>query len=275
MSGLMQGKKGIIFGVSNKRSIGYGIAKALHDQGAQIAFTYAGEVMESRVRPIAEEMGSKCIVACDVTNDGEIEASFKAYQAAYGDQLDFVVHSVAFANREDITGNFSQISRSGWQLAMDVSAYSLIPIAKYAKPLMKEGGSMIALTYLGGERSVPNYNMMGVAKAALESCVKYLAAEFGPSQIRVNALSAGPVKTLAAKGIGNFDILLKVNAERSPMKRNITLEEVGGSGLYLLSDLSRGVTGEVHHVDCGFHSIALSKADAKIIGIDPDQATND
>mgnify|MGYP000020275474 CR=1 FL=1 len=268
--GLMQGKQGIIFGVSNTRSIGYGIAKALHAQGAEIAFTYAGEVMESRVRPIAEKMGSKCIVSCDVTKEEDIKATFEAYNKAY-DKLDFVIHSVAFANREDITGRFSEISRDGWNLAMDISAYSLIPIAREARKLMTDGGSILAMSYLGGERSVPNYNLMGVAKAALEANVRYLAAELGEEEIRVNALSAGPVKTLAAKGIGGFDILLKINAVRSPMKRNITLDEVGNSGLYLASDLSTGVTGEVHHVDCGFHSIALCKDDARIIGIDPDE----
>lgn len=266
----MDGKKGLIFGVSNKRGIGYAIAKALYDQGAEIGFTYAGEVMEPRVRPIAEEMNSKLIMSCDVMDDQEMKAVFDEYERVYG-RLDFIVHAVAYANRDDLTGDFSDLSKEGWDIALGVSAYSLIPMAKYGKRLMTEGGNILALSYLGSERSVPNYNVMGVAKAALEANVRYLASELGPQQITVNALSAGPVKTLAAKGISGFDILLKVNGARSPMKRNVTLEEVGNSGLYLCSPLSRGVTGEVHHVDCGYHSIATTKADAKIIGIDVDE----
>lgn len=257
---LMEGKKGIIFGVSNKRGIAYAIAEQLYNQGAEIAFTYAGEVMESRVRPIAEEMNSKLIMSCDVTNEAEIEAVFNEYEKIYG-KLDFVLHSVAFANKEDLTGDFTEISKAGWDLALGVSAYSLIPMAKQAKRLMTEGGAITALTYIGGEKSVPNYNMMGVAKAALECSVRYLASELGEQQIRVNSLSAGPVKTLAAKGIGGFDKMLKSNALRAPMKRNVTLEDVGKAGLYLLSDLSTGVTGETHHVDCGVHSVLSSKSD--------------
>ncbi len=272
--GLMSGKKGIIFGVSNKRGIGYAIAKALYDQGAEIAFTYAGEVMEGRVRPIAEEMNSKLIQTCDVVNDAEIKAVFESYKAIYG-TLDFVVHAVAFANREDLTGNLSEVSKAGWDLALGVSAYSLIPISKYASPLFNEkGGAIVTLSYQGGERYVPNYNIMAVAKAALECNVRYLASEFGPRNIRVNALSAGPVKTLAFKGISGADILYKINEARSPMRRNITLEEVGGAGLYLCSDLSSGVTGETHHVDCGMHSVSIVKPDAKIIGIDVEAAEN-
>ena len=266
--GLMTGKKGIIFGVSNKRGIAYGIAKQLYDQGAEIAFTYAGEVMEGRVRPIAEEMNAKLIMTCDVTNESEIEATFRAYQDIYG-QLDFVVHAVAFANKEDLIGDFSNTSIEGWNTAMHVSAYSLVSICRVAKPLFSEGGAVVALSYLGGEKSVPHYNVMGVAKAALESSVRYLAAELGEKQVRVNALSAGAVKTLAGKGISGFHILLKINQLRSPMKRNITLDEVGKAGLYLLSDLSSGVTGETHHVDCGVHSVALSKEDAAMVaGLD-------
>ena len=180
-----------------------------------------------------------------------------------------MVHAVAFANKEDLTGNFSNTTKEGWNLALGVSAYSLIPITRYAAPLMNNGGSIVTLSYLGGERSVPNYNVMGVAKAALEASVRYLAAELGENDIRVNAISAGPIKTLAAKGISGFDILLKINEARSPLKRNITLEEVGNAGLYFCSDLSSGVTGELHHVDCGYHSIATTKEDAKIVGITP------
>ena len=262
MSTFMEGKKGIIFGVSNKRGIGYAIAKALHDQGAQVAFTYANEVMESRVRPLAEAMDSKLIMECDVTNEDHIKAVFSEYKEIYGN-CDFVIHAVAFANRDDLMGDFSDVSREGWELAMNVSAYSLISVARQAKPLMNDGGSILALTYLGGEKYVPNYNIMGVAKAALECSVRYLAAEFGAIGVRVNALSAGPVKTLAFKGISGSDVLLKINKYRSPMKRNITLEEVGSAGLYLASSLSSGVTGETHHVDGGVHCVAISKEDAE------------
>ncbi|NBV83794.1 SDR family oxidoreductase, partial [bacterium] len=217
------------------------------------------------------EMGSKLCISCDVTKEAEIKAVFDAFSETYG-TLDFVIHAVAFANREDLTGEFSNTSIEGWNLALGVSAYSIVPMARFAKPLMTNGGSIVALSYLGGERSVPNYNVMGVAKAALEASVRYLAAEMGSDNIRVNALSAGPIKTLAAKGISGFDILLKVNAARAPMKRNITLNEVGNSGLYLCSDLSSGVTGETHHVDCGYHSVATTRADALIIGVDPNDA---
>ena len=261
MSTLMEGKKGIIFGVSNKRGIGYAIAKALYDQGAQIAFTYANEVMESRVRPLAEEMGSKLIMECDVTNEAHIATVFNEYKKVYG-TCDFVIHAVAFANRDDLMGDFSDLSKEGWDLALGVSAYSLISVARAAKPLLNDGGSIVALTYLGGEKYVPNYNIMGVAKAALECTVRYLAAEFGAIGVRVNALSAGPVKTLAFKGIAGSDVLLKINKYRSPLKRNITLEDVGSAGLYLASTLSNGVTGETHHVDGGVHCVAISKEDA-------------
>lgn len=264
--GLMTNKKGIIFGVSNKRGIGYAIAKKLHDEGAEIAFTYAGDIMKDRVTPLAEGMNAKMISPCDVTNDDDINRIVKEFVDTYG-SCDFIIHAVAFANREDLEGDFSNVTRDGWNTAMDVSAYSFVSIANKFKSHLSENASLIALSYLGGERSVPNYNVMGVAKAALEASVRYLAAEFGEIGARVNAISAGPVKTLAAKGITGFDILLKVNAARAPMKRNVTLDEVGNSGLYLCSDLSSGVTGEIHHVDCGYHSIATSREDAKIIGI--------
>ena len=257
---LMEGKKGIVFGVSNKRGIAYGIAKALHDQGAEIAFPYFGEVMEGRVRPIAEEMNSKLILSCDVNKEEEVETVFKAYQETYG-ELDFLIHAIAFANREDLKGDFSNVSREGFDLALGTSAYSFITLARAAKPFLKEGSSLLTLTYLGGERVVPHYNVMGVAKAALECVVRYLASELGPQGVRVNGLSAGPVKTLAAKGIGGFDHILRYARTRAPLKRNVTLEEVGGSGLFLTSPLSTGVTGEVLHVDCGFHSVAVSMED--------------
>ena len=264
--GIMSGKKGIIFGVSNKRGIGYAIAQKLFNEGAEIAFTYAGDIMKDRVTPLAESMNSKLITSCDVTNDDDLNRTVKEYSDIYG-SCDFIIHAVAFANREDLEGDFSNVSREGWNMAMDVSAYSFVAIANKFKSLLSEGASLVALSYLGGERSVPNYNVMGVAKAALEASVRYLASEFGHRGVRVNSISAGPVKTLAAKGITGFDILLKVNAARAPMKRNVTLDEVGNAGLYLCSHLSSGVTGETHHVDCGYHSIATSREDAKIIGI--------
>lgn len=272
---LMAGKKGIIFGVSNKKGIAYAIAKSLHDQGAELALSYAGEIMESRVKPIAEEMGVKLCISCDVTKDEEIANAFTEFGKTF-DTCDFVVHAVAYALKEELTGDYSNISRAGWDIALGISAYSLIPMARYAKPLMTNGGSIIALSYIGAEKSVPNYNIMGTAKAALESNVRYLAAEFGPINIRVNAISAGPMKTLAAKGIGGFDILYKVNQVRSPLKRNITAEEVGNTGLFLCSDMSTGITGEVLHVDCGFHSVALVREDALLVGVDPNNnSTNE
>ena len=262
--GLMSGKKGIIFGVSNKRGIAYAIAQKLHADGAEIAFTYAGEIMKDRVTPLAEAMNSKMILSCDVTSDADIDATVAEFKKQYG-TCDFIVHAVAFANREDLEGDFSDVSREGWNMALDVSAYSFVAIANKFKSLLNDNASLVALTYLGGERAVPNYNVMGVAKAALEASVRYLAQELGERNIRVNSISAGPVKTLAAKGITGFDILLKINQRRAPMKRNVTLDEVGNSGLYFCSDLSSGVTGETHHVDCGYHAIATSREDAKII----------
>ncbi len=261
---LMAGKKGIIFGISNKWGIAYNIAKVLIEHGAEVVFSYAGEAMKSRVEPIAKELGVSVMIACDVTDDNAIKVAFESYSKHY-DCLDFVIHAVAFAKKEDLSGNFYDTSREGWDTALGVSAYSLVPITKYAKPLMSESGSIVALSYLGSERTVPFYNVMGVAKAALEATVRYLAVEMGAEGIRVNALSSGPIKTLAAKGISGFDVILKLNKSRAPLKRNLTPNEVGNAALYLCSDLSSGVTGEVHHVDCGFHSIAICKEDAKIV----------
>ncbi len=249
--GLMQGKRGVIFGVANDKSIAWGVARQLHAAGAEIAFTYLNEALEKRVRPLAEGLGADIILPCDVTSDEQIEAVFRELERRWG-SIDFVVHSVAFANREDLKRPFSQTSRDGFHLALDISAYSLIPMVRFAVPLMKNGGSVVTMTYLGAVRAVPEYNVMGVAKAALESSVRYLAAEFGEKNIRVNAVSAGPIKTLAASGIGNFKKKLHVMEERSPLKRTVTQDEVGNAALYLLSDLSTGVTGEVHYVDGGF-----------------------
>lgn len=251
---LMKGKKGIIFGVSNTSGIAYGIAKELFEAGADIAFTYANEAMEKRVRPIAESMNAKMIMECDVTNEDKLKEVFETYNNTY-DSLDFVIHAVAFANREDLTGEFVNTSKVGWDLALGVSAYSLVAISRNARPYMKNGGSIFSLTYLGSEKVVANYNIMGVAKATLEASTRYLADNLGKDNIRVNCISAGPVKTLAAKGIGGFDKMLKAAVLKAPMKRNVTLEDIGKTGLYLASDLSTGVTGEVIHVDCGCHAV--------------------
>ena len=251
---LMKGKKGIIFGVSNTSGIAYGIAKEIHDAGGEIAFTYANPAMEKRVRPIAESMDSKLIMECDVTDEEKLKDVFEEYSKTYG-ELDFVIHAVAFANRDDLTGEFINTSKDGWNLAMGVSAYSLVAISRAARPYMKNGGSIFALTYLGSEKVVANYNIMGVAKAALEASMRYLAENLGKENIRVNCISAGPVKTLAASGIGGFNKMLKAAVLKAPMHRNVTLEDIGKTGLYLASDLSTGVTGEVIHVDCGCHAV--------------------
>lgn len=255
--GIMQGKKGIIFGVSNTHGIAYAIAKQLFDEGADIAFTYAGEVMEKRVRPLAEDMNSKLIMSCDVTKEDEVKAVFAECEKVYG-KLDFVVHAVAFANKEDLQGEFINTSKAGWDLALGVSAYSLISICREARPIMNEGGSVLALTYLGSEYYVANYNIMGVAKAALESSMRYLAMDMGKVGVRVNCLSAGPIKTLAAKGISGFDHMLKAAVLKSPLKRNTALEDVGKAGLFLSSPLSSGTTGEILYVDCGCRSVYAS-----------------
>ena len=255
--GIMQGKKGIIFGVSNNHGIAYGIAKQLFDQGADIAFTYAGEVMEKRVRPLAEEMNSKLIMSCDVTKEDEVKAVFAECEKVYG-KLDFVIHAVAFANKEDLSGEFINTSKAGWDLALGVSSYSLISLCREARPIMNEGGSILALTYLGSEFYVANYNIMGVAKAALEASMRYLAMDMGKVGVRVNCLSAGPIKTLAARGISGFDYMLKAARLKSPLNRNTSLEDVGKAGLYLASDLSSGTNGEIVYCDCGCRSVHAS-----------------
>ena len=261
---LMEGKKGVIFGVSNQRGIAYAIAQQLHDQGAEIAFTYAGEIMESRVRPLAEGMDAKIIMECDATNEDQVKAVFAECEKVYG-KIDFVVHAIAFDNKDDLMGKFIDTSRAGWDLALGVSAYTLVSIARSAQPIMNEGGSIFALTYLGSDYVVANYNVMGVAKAALESAMRYLASDLGPYGIRVNAISAGAVKTLAAKGIAGFDKMLKAAVIKAPLKRNVSLEDVGRAGLYLASDLSSGTTGQVLFVDCGCHAVYASGEEMEII----------
>ncbi|PLX87482.1 MAG: enoyl-[acyl-carrier-protein] reductase FabI [Desulfuromonas sp.] len=253
--GIMTGKRGIIFGLANDKSIAWGIAQQLKEAGAELAFTYMNEALEKRVRPLAESLGSEIILPCDVMNETELAAVFSALEERWG-KIDFFVHAVAFANREDLKKPFSETSREGFQLALDVSAYSLVSMTRHALPIMNDGGSIVTMTYLGSVRSVPQYNVMGVAKAALESSVRYLAAELGERGIRVNAVSAGPIKTLAASGISNFKEKLSIAEQRSPLKRLVTQDEVGKSTLYLLSDLSTAVTGEVHYVDAGFSNNA-------------------
>lgn len=255
--GLLNNKKGIIFGVANERSIAWAIAQALHKEGAELAFTYVGEALKERVMPLAQGIGSKLILPCDVAKDNEIDAVFNKVKEAWGG-LDILVHSVAFANKDELKGMYADTSREGFRLAMDVSAYSLVALAKRAYPLMDgRSGSIVTLTYYGSEKVIPNYNVMGVAKAALEASVKYLAADLGQKGIRVNAISAGPVKTLAAMGIAGFRDILGIVEQKAPLKRNITTEDVANTALYLLSGLSSGVTGEIIYVDAGYNIVGM------------------
>lgn len=254
--GSFDGKKILVLGVANQKSIAWAISEALHKEGAELAFTYVNEAIEKRVRPLAESIGCPNVLPCDVQSDTEIDNLFAELKTRWG-RIDGIVHSVAYAERDDLQNRFSQTTRKGFQTALDVSAYSLIAVAGKAAPLMTEGGSIITLTYLGSQRAITNYNVMGVAKAALESSVRYLAADLGEQNVRVNALSAGPIRTLAASGIPQFKELLAAFAEKAPLKRNVTLEDVAGTGLYLLGPLSSGVTGEITYVDCGFSIMGL------------------
>ena len=260
-NGIMSGKRGIIMGVANERSIAWGIAAAAAEQGAEIAFTYQGDALEKRVRPLAESIGSNIIIPCDVSSDKAIDETFLTLKEKWK-TIDFVVHAIAYSDKEELKGEYMDTSRQNFNTTMDISVYSFTAIAKRAAEMMPNGGSMITLTYYGAERVMPHYNVMGVAKAALESSVRYLAADLGSDKIRVNSLSAGPIKTLAASGIGDFRYILKWNQYNSPLRRNVTLKDVGGSGVYLLSDLSAGVTGETHHVDCGYHVVGMKAIDA-------------
>lgn len=254
---LLEGKRAAIFGVANERSIAWAISEALHTEGAELAFTYAGEALEKRVRPLAESIGAQIVLPCDVTKDQEIENVFAHLKQEWG-ALDILVHAIAFANKEDLSHPYVQTSRAGFHLAMDVSAYSLVALAQRAAPLMEgRGGSMLTLTYMGSEKVIPNYNVMGVAKAALEASVRYLAYDLGPKGIRVNAISAGPIRTLAAAGISDFKSMLHHVAERAPLKRNIDAAEVGKTALYLCSDWGSAVTGEVLHVDAGYNIMGM------------------
>jgi enoyl-[acyl-carrier protein] reductase I len=255
---LMAGKKGLVMGVANERSIAWGIAKACHEHGAQTAFTFQGEALEKRVRPLANSIGAKIILPCDVTDPASIDAVFSEIANSWG-ELDFLVHAIAFSNKDELRGRYLDTTPDNFQLTMNVSCYSFTAVAQRAVPLMKKGGSLLTLTYYGAERVIPHYNVMGVAKAALEASVRYLAADLGEQRIRVNAISAGPIKTLAFAGINDGRYILKWNELNSPLKRNITTEEVGHAGLYLLSDLGTGVTGEVMHVDGGYHVVGMIK----------------
>jgi len=263
---LMAGKKGLIMGVANDRSLAWAIAQATAAQGAELAFTFQGEALEKRVRPLAESVGSALVLPCDVAEEGSLDAVFDAIGKSWG-KLDFVLHAIAFSDKEELKGKYVDTSPDNFNRTLAISCYSFTAVAKRAQALMADGGSLLTLTYYGAERVMPHYNVMGVAKAALEASVRYLAMDLGDQNIRVNALSAGPVKTLAASGIGDFRYILKWNQYNSPLRRNVSLEDVGGAGLYLLSPLSAGVTGETHHVDCGYHVVGMKRADA------PDIAT--
>jgi len=263
---LMAGKRGLIMGVANDRSIAWGIAKAIAEQGGEIAFTYQGEALEKRVRPLAESVGSRLVMSCDVADEASVERVFEQIQGSWG-KLDFLVHAIAYSDKEELTGKYLATTRANFLRTLEISCYSFTALCQRAVPLMSDGGSLLTLTYSGAERVMPHYNVMGVAKAALEASVRYLAVDVGGQNIRVNALSAGPMKTLAAHGIGDFRYILKWNQYNSPLKRNVSLEDVGGAGLYLLSPLSAGVTGEVHHVDCGYHVVGMKAVDAPDISV--------
>lgn len=257
--GMLQGKKGIIFGVANDHSLAWYCAQQMHKEGAELAFTYQGETLERRVKPLAESVNSTFVEQADLSDDAHIEQVFAKLKQKWG-RLDFVVHAVAFANKKELEGHFVDTSREGFRLALDVSAFTLTAVARAALPLMSEGGSIVTLTYYGAEKVVPNYNVMGVAKAALEASVRYLASDLGDKNVRVNAISAGPVRTLAAMGISGFREMLKNVADTAPLKRNVQAEEVGKAALFLASDLSSGITGEILHVDCGYNVMGMSTA---------------
>ncbi|WP_277622783.1 enoyl-ACP reductase FabI [Sphingomonas telluris] len=266
MSGLMKGKRGLIMGLANDRSLAWGIARALGEQGAELAFSYQGEALEKRVRPLAQELGSELLIDCDVSDMKALDKAFEDLKAQW-ESLDFVVHAIGFSDKNELRGKFVDTTVDNFLLTMNVSVYSFIAVAQRARAMMKPGGSLLTLSYYGAEKVIPHYNVMGVAKAGLETSVKYLAADLGPEGIRVNAISAGPIKTLAASGIGDFRYIMKWNEYNSPLRRNVTIEDVGGAGLYLLSDLASGVTGEIHHVDAGYNVVGMKAEDA------PDIAT--
>ncbi|QND15322.1 enoyl-ACP reductase FabI [Rhizobium leguminosarum bv. trifolii] len=265
-SGLMAGKRGVIMGVANNRSIAWGIAKAIHAQGGEVAFTYQGDALKKRVEPLAAEIGATLVGHCDVADEATIDEVFANVEKLWG-KIDFLVHAIGFSDKDELTGRYVDTSADNFTKTMQISVYSFTSVARRAEKLMTDGGAMLTLTYYGAEKVMPNYNVMGVAKAALEASVKYLAVDLGPQNIRVNAVSAGPIKTLAASGIGDFRYILKWNEYNAPLRRTVTIEEVGDVGVYLLSDLSRSVTGEVHHADSGYHVIGMKAVDAPDISV--------
>src|SRR6476646_7091903 len=265
-SNLMRGKRGLIMGVANNRSIAWGIARACRDHGAELAFTYQGDALKKRVEPLAEEVGGLVVGHCDVTDPATLDAVFSAVQSAWG-SLDFVLHAIAFSDKDQLIGRYVDTTVENFKTTLAISCYSFTAVAQRAEKMMPNGGSLLTLTYYGAEKWMPHYNVMGVAKAALEASVKYLAADLGEKNIRVNAISAGPIKTLAAAGIGDFRYILKWNEYNSPLRRTVSIEEVGDAALYLLSDLSRGVTGEIHHVDAGYHIVGMKHPDAPDIDV--------
>ncbi|TPW28719.1 enoyl-ACP reductase FabI [Pararhizobium mangrovi] len=265
-TGLMNGKRGVVMGVANNRSIAWGIAKACADAGAEVALTYQNDAVKKRVEPLAAELGGIAAGQCDVNDPASIDQAFENLREEWG-SIDFLVHAIAFSDRDELTGRYIDTSRDNFQRTMDISVYSLTSVMQRAESLMNDGGSVLTLTYYGAEKVMPHYNVMGVAKAALEASVRYLAVDLGVKKIRVNALSAGPIRTLAASAIGDFRYILKWNEYNAPLKKATTIEEVGDSALYLLSDLSRGVTGEVHHVDAGYHTVGMKAVDAPDISV--------
>ena len=267
MSGLMKGKRGLIMGLANDKSLAWGIAKQLHEHGAEMAFSYQGEALKKRVGPLAEQLGSDFIFECDVSDMDALDKAFDTLKERW-DTIDFVVHAIGFSDKNELRGKYVDTSLDNFLMTMNISAYSLVAVAKRASEMMPNGGSIVTLTYYGAEKVIPHYNVMGVAKAALETSVQYLANDLGPQNIRVNAISAGPIKTLAASGIGDFRYILKWNEYNAPLRRNVTIEDVGGSGVYFLSDLSSGVTGETHHVDAGYHVVGMKQEDAPDIALD-------
>ena len=263
---LLEGRKGLIMGVANERSLAWGIARRAAEQGAELAFTYQGEALERRVRPLAESVGSAFLLPCDVSDPDSIEAVFAALEERWG-ELDFLVHAIGFSDKNELRGRYIDTSRDNFLRTMDVSCYSFTAVARRAEPLLRPGGSLLTLSYYGAEKVVPHYNVMALAKAALEASVRYLANDLGAKGIRVNAISAGPIKTLAASGVGDFRYILKWNELNSPLRRTVTIDDVGGAGLYLLSDLAAGVTGEIHHVDAGYNIIGMKQEDAPDIDL--------
>jgi enoyl-[acyl-carrier protein] reductase I len=266
VAGYMKGKRGLIMGLANDRSLAWGIAKKLHEEGAELAFSYQGEALEKRVRPLAEQLGSDFLIDCDVSDMAALDSTFDMLASRWP-TIDFLVHAIGFSDKNELRGGYVDTSLDNFLMTMNISVYSFVAAAKRARAMMPDGGSLLTLSYYGAEKVVPHYNVMGVAKAALETSVKYLAVDLGRDNIRVNAISAGPIKTLAASGIGDFRYIMKWNELNSPLKRNVTIEDVGGAGLYLLSDLSNGVTGETHHVDAGYHVIGMKAEDAPDIAL--------